>query len=333
MRGICPNCEKVTELTLVQGCEEVNVRGEAIPVNVRYYRCHDCGEEFADPQWPDDPLEMAYREYRVRHSMLQPEDIREFRQLYGLSQKELSELLGWGAVSLSRYENGALQSEAHERALRLAMQPRNLLGLVQSHPTVIPVERRASLVDELNRVVSQEDCSLTSIYEERFGSYAADEFSGHRKLNLKKVFNAILYFCSDEGAPKTKINKLLFYADFGHCKDYAQSITGLKYVHLPYGPVPDRYAHYLAILCDDERALRVEERVSDDYAWEVLVATRPADLGVFATSEQRILATVKEHFENWNASAISHLSHEERGYAETRDGDLISYEYARFLRL
>ena len=57
--------------------------------------------------------------------MLQPEDIREFRRRQGLSQKELSDPLGWGAVTLSRYENDALQSEAHERALRLAMQPRN----------------------------------------------------------------------------------------------------------------------------------------------------------------------------------------------------------------
>jgi hypothetical protein len=35
--------------------------------------------------------------------------------------------LGQGGATLSRYENGALQSEAHDQLLKLVMQPENLL--------------------------------------------------------------------------------------------------------------------------------------------------------------------------------------------------------------
>ena len=35
--------------------------------------------------------------------MLSPYEIRELRKRYGLTQKELSLLLGWGSVTMSRY--------------------------------------------------------------------------------------------------------------------------------------------------------------------------------------------------------------------------------------
>src|SRR3990167_669258 len=138
MKGICPNCEKETEIELVKTKEEIQVRGEIIEVEVEYYKCLGCGEEFDDPRSNDDPLDKAYREYRRRHGMLQPEEIRVFRKRYGLTQNELSSLLGWGGATLSRYENGALQDEAHERVLRLAMEPHNLLKLMEKTEGSLP---------------------------------------------------------------------------------------------------------------------------------------------------------------------------------------------------
>src|SRR4030042_3509419 len=74
MKGICPNCEKETELELIQKVEEIKVRGEVIKVDVKYYKCKSCGEEFEDPRSDEDPLDKAYREYRRRHGMMQPEE-------------------------------------------------------------------------------------------------------------------------------------------------------------------------------------------------------------------------------------------------------------------
>ena len=151
MRGICPNCEKETELEVVRATEEIEIRGESVPVDVEYYRCLACGEEFEDPRSDDDPLDRAYREYRRRHGMMQPEDIQATRKRYGLTQSEMSRLLGWGAVTFSRYENGALQDEAHGKILRLAMEPRNLLTLIKENPGTLTEEKRAHLVEQLRK--------------------------------------------------------------------------------------------------------------------------------------------------------------------------------------
>ena len=330
MKGICPNCEKETELEVVQNVEDIKVRGEVIKVEVKYYKCKNCGEEFEDPRSDEDPLDKAYREYRRRHGMMQPEEILESRKKFGLTQNEMSRLLGWGGATLSRYENGALQDETHEKGLRLAMEPRNLLQLIKATPDVLPEEKRDRLINEL-RAAEEETCSLERVYEERFGKYEASELSGYRKFDLAKLFNAVLYFCKS-GVLKTKLNKLLFYADFKHFKDYAVSITGARYAHIPFGPAPDKYALYFATLIENG-AIKVEEDVIGDFIGEKFISIKEPDLSLFSDGELKILATVKEHFKDFTAKKITDFSHDEKTYKETAPGDIISYEYAIELKI
>lgn len=49
---------------------------------------------------------------------------------------------------------------------------------------------------------------------------------------------------------------------------------------------------------------------------------REPNLFLFSDSEVKILATVKEFFQDFNAKAISEFSHEERGYCDTLTGKL-----------
>jgi putative zinc finger/helix-turn-helix YgiT family protein len=331
VRGICPSCEKETELEVVRATEEIEIRGESVPIEVEYYRCLACGEEFEDPRSGDDPLDRAYREYRRRHGMMQPEEIQGTRKKYGLTQSEMSRLLGWGAVTLSRYENGALQNEAHEKILRLAMESRNLLKLIEEKPEALTEEKRRHLIEEL-RKEEEEAYSFERIYEERFGQYDPDKFSGYRKLDLLKLFNTILFFCRG-GMLKTLLNKHLFYADFKHCKEYTLSITGSRYARLPYGPVPNNWAHYLALLIED-CSLRVEEiPYKEEMIGEKLFSERQPDLSIFSDTELKVLVSIKEHFKGWTAKKVSEFSHTERGYLETSNAELISYEYAEDLQI
>ena len=133
----CPNCEKESPLTWVRKTEDFDVRGEPIAVQVEFARCQACGEEFENSRSALDPYAAAYRAYRARKGMLQPEEIREFWTKHGLTQKEFGELLGIGMATLIRYENGALQSEAPNRAIELAIEPGALALLVADNPGVL----------------------------------------------------------------------------------------------------------------------------------------------------------------------------------------------------
>jgi len=329
MKDICPNCEKETKLELVRTKEVVEVRGEPIEVDTEFFKCKECGVDFESTRGPDS-LTLAYQEYRHRHEMLQPQQIRDWRKQYGLTQNELSQILGWGGVTLSRYENGALHSEAHEKILRLSMEPHNLITLIEETPDALPEDKRDRLLGELH-AADAEACSFERLFEERFGQYAPDEFSGYRKLDSQKLFNTILFF-SVGGQLKTKLNKLLFYADFKHFKEYSVSITGARYVHLQYGPVPDDYDYYFAELLR-EHYLDVEEEILGNYTGFKCVARVEPDLGTFDQSERDVLEQVISYFRKFGSAEIMKFSHEEVAYASTMEGETISYRYAENLKI
>jgi hypothetical protein len=243
----------------------------------------------------------------------------------------MSHLLGWGGATLSRYENGALQDETHEKTLRLIMEERNLLKLIEETPDALSSEKRDRLIKEL-RATEEEACSLERVFEERFGNYEANELSGYIKLNLEKLFNAVLFFCKG-GVLKTKLNKLLFYADFKHFKDYSISITGARYARMPFGPAPDKYSHYLATLVENGDIEVDEKEYPGGVMGEVYSSNKEPDFPLFSDSELKILASVKIHFQNFTAKKITEFSHEEKGYKETPLGGIISYDYAEALQI
>lgn len=331
MKGICPKCEKETDIELVRKIEEIKVRGESIEVETEFYKCLVCGEEFEDPRSDNDPLDKAYREYRRRHGMVQPEEIRQLRKRYGFTQSEMSSLLGWGGATLSRYENGALQDEAHGKILHLITDPRNLLNLIEQSPDAIPEYKKENIIKEL-KIAEEESYSIESILEERLGVYEPDELSGYMRLNLAKLFNAVLFFC-EEGTLKTVLNKLLFYADFKHFKEYTVSITGARYARIPFGPAPDNYDYYFATL-KRYGELNVEEiEYGDAVTGEKFVSERKPDFTLFSDTELKIIAEVKIYFKDFTAKRISDFSHNERGYKETSNGNIISYKYADSLQI
>jgi putative zinc finger/helix-turn-helix YgiT family protein len=325
MNGFCPNCEKVSPLAIVRKTEDFNIRGEVIVVEVEFYQCQECGEEFENSKSAIDPYEIAYREYRSRKGMLQPEDIRRFRIKRSLTQKEFSNLLGIGIATLNRYENGALQSEAHDRVIKLAMEPRIFLSLISNSPGVLGDSKRQKIISQL---ADETEASWLEITRDVFGNYNADIYSGYKKFDLAKFFEAIKYFCYQDRIFKTKLMKLLFYADFGHFKNYSVSITGARYARLPYGPVPDQFERWLAALVLDDEGIRKEEDWNQDYPGEIYISNTSPDLSIFAPSELRVLATVKEVFQDFSAKKISDISHSEKGYQDTETSHLISYGYA-----
>ena len=147
----CPFCFEKTIWDEVKEKKNINVRGELFSVDVCYFVCKKCKGEFRNMSYSLDPLDQAYREYRKKHGLLQPQEIKGFRTLYGLTQKELSSLLGWGDVTISRYENGALQETGHDKFLRLVMDPRNLLELLRRSPESISNQmKRGKIINQLN---------------------------------------------------------------------------------------------------------------------------------------------------------------------------------------
>jgi putative zinc finger/helix-turn-helix YgiT family protein len=331
MNAFCPNCEKETEQKFVEKVEEINIRGEIIPIHMEYYQCEECGEDFEIPRPNYDPLDAAYREYRNRKGMAQPDEIKKFRKELGLTQKELSEILGIGIATLNRYENGALQSESQDQTIRLCMQPANLLQILEKKPELLSELNRNRIIQLLQE--KEKNCGdLLEEAIELFGSYSPSLLSGYIRFDVIKLFQAMKFFCFKDRVVKTKLMKLMFYADFKHFKDSGISITGVRYAHAYHGPVPDQFETWLVAISEWEKQINSEEQAFGDYVGEVYTSGEP-DWSIFSTSELAALAFVKDKFQKYSARQIRDFSHQEKGYQKTKDGEIISYQYAQELQI
>jgi len=331
MKGFCPSCEKETILIRIRRVEDFDIKGEKIAVDVEFFQCLQCGAQFDDPDPAKGPLAAAYREYRARKGMVQPDEIRAFRRAYDLSQRELSELTGFGGATLSRYENGALQDESHDKLLRLVMLPTNFLKVIMENPHALDVKKRQKLVERLKGETARAE--FIGLIDKHGKYNEPNATNGMRAIDLFRLANAIKMLCYQTDVNKSKLAKLLFYADFKHYKEYGAGITGLCYAHLPRGPIPDGFELILNRISEYSPDLRLDEGASLDTGSEYVRCDTEPDRSSFSFSELQVLLQVDGFFKSFTTSRIMYFSLEEDASRQTKTGELISYELARRLRI
>lgn len=333
MNMLCPFCEEETALNKITATEMMEVRGEKIPIERQYYHCQSCGEDFEELDENYDPYDAAYREYRNRKGWAQPEDIKAFRDQIGLTQKQFSDLLGIGIATLNRYENGALQSEANNTLIRLCMEDtRAFIQLVRSNQAALSEPEKEKLIQVIQGADSQSRYLIEDALQQ-FGSYPPSILSGGLPFNFEKFSQVMRFFCYKTEVYKTKLLKLHFYADFKHYKEHGVSITGAKYAHLPFGPVPHKYQTWLVAVAEWEGNVTSEEKEGHNYSGEAFSTDKKPNYDSFSQEELATLFAIKEKFDSFTSIQMAKFSHQEVGYRQTTNGQLISYKYAEELQV
>ena len=321
-QAFCPACLAMRPYAIVGHTERFTIRGETIEFEAQVARCGTCGNDIGLEDLDDATLRDAYSLYRARHGLLQPQHIREIRSRYGLGQKAFARLLGWGEVTLARYETGALQSDAHDATLRLAEDPENVRRLLGMNRGRLSAEQIATLETRLGDLSADHEALLA---REDVTPYAA---AGP----IRRLTEMTVFFAEQPDLWRTKLNKLLFYADFLHARRHGMPISGARYVHMHYGPAPADFYVIQASLVD---AADIDEvcLASGDCRSTAFIARRPADRSIFSDLELETLRFVAAYFEGWSARRVTTFSRAEPGWAETADRETISLEYAQRLQL
>jgi len=328
----CPTCMKDTDVRIEDRRETLPVRGEDIEIEARVAVCPTCGEDVWLDEFEDETLALAFAEYRRRHHLLQPEEMERIRRLWGLGQRAFAQLLGWGEITLHRYENGSLQDAAHDAQLRMAERPENVRTLLESNGNRLTPRQRDTVMrrlEEAEALAAECECGDED-FERLLARRAEGCYGGNVPLSLAKVREMIAYFAELPDLFVTKLAKLMFYADFLHYREHTTSITGLAYAHAPQGPIPDRYERIRDDVIENA-VVEIQERFGDSWAGEVLVARHSADMGVFSGTELAVLRVVRERLASKTSKSLSYMSHSEEAWTTTEMGERIPYETARQL--
>ncbi len=332
-KDFCPYCEKATEVSLISKTETLPVLGELVEYEAQVYKCSTCNNEFAPSELEKRNFKVAYDTYRKRHKLLTPEEIRKIRKKYGLGQRHFSRFLGWGEITIHRYESGAIQDAAHNEVLSLLADPRNALKVLELNRGNLSMEEAEKLEKRIKELIEQEKngenhprLRVPWITDEEGRTPSIN--NGFRLFDLEKLENLILYILKkSQGIGKTRLNKLLWYCDFKYFKEYGVSLTGTQYIHLQYGPVPKQYDIILWLLQESNR-VESEEFVYMEKAGEEFRALTPPDVALFSKEELGTIDCVLKTLGSLNAEEISEKSHQEAGYIETSHRDVILYKYA-----
>lgn len=329
MLKFCPKCDAERDCSLVTRKESYPVRGEEIGIEAHVYICPVCGEDIFDKDLDSENIRKVYEAYRLKHSLLSSDEIRSIRERYGLSQRGFARLLGWGEITVHRYESGALQDRVHDDLLRMISTPEGMARYLEEHGSHLPAEEaetvRRALANALRRP------SVLSVFETSQSAFGTGNLTGYRALDMERLRNMVRFF-SEGGVWMTKLNKLLWYADFLAFRRNTSSISGLAYQRETRGPVPFYFYTMLDAL-EDEGDIRKEETPVFDYVGTMIYAVKKPEFSVFTASEWDVLRYIRDYFSGYNSKAISERSHQERAWLEVPQGAPIPYDYATELSL
>jgi hypothetical protein len=157
----------------------------------------------------------------------------------------------------------------------------------------------------------------------------------HFDYDEAKFTEMLLYVASrlhdDRAGGATKLNKVLYFADFAHVRRTGSPISGAAYQRLEHGPAPRKLVPVRDRLVARGEAEMVREQFLG-FAQHRLIPRREADMSVFTDDEVATIDGVLADLDGLTASQVSDLSHEEPGWRLTGDGETIPYASATIAR-
>lgn len=317
---------KVKEVTAVETHE---FRKERYKVHVRYYVCEDTGERFSTTEQDTLLFNDLYSQYRIRHGIPFPDEIRTVRERYSLSYSGISRILGFGTNQYALYEKGQMPSESNGKMIAAIKNKSTMLSMLTDSKDEFSDEEYGRLYRSISEAADmqiQEEKDILIFYRHARRSI----FNGFGKPDPQKLTEMVKFFlCRQEKTFPTKLNKEMFYADFYHYKQYGMSISGLTYRAVQFGPVPDRYA----TIYDNIDSIKKETVLSHDMESTVM-SCHEYDKSVFTPQETETLEKVFNTVNNMSTSEIIKESHKEDAWLNYHNGNkIIPYSEAFTLKL
>ena len=330
VKMFCDECFQQVDAEIRLISEKVIMRGVEIDAEFEWPVCPNCGSRIANAAVLERNDQRLYEEYRRIAGIPSGDDIRAARSALSLSQRQLADLLGIGVASIQRYEKGALPTEAHAAMMKRLCDPVFLRERLADASFASQGDQQsiAEAIEDFS-TPQQESESISRVVMMMMPQVPS-EFTGGRAFDAARFREVLVYLAENaKSLFRTKLNKVLFYLDFSAFRDSGIGVTGLRYAHADFGPVPDKFEQVIAAFVDGD-ALCFEEH---ENGGQILKAKRGADLSAFSLDERDRLERVAAFANSFStATALTNKSHREDAWVKTDSGQIISYQMASTLK-
>lgn len=130
---LCQSCMEEHEVKIITINETNIFKDTPIEYSALYYYCERTGDFYCDEEMMTNNDIAMKNSYRRTKGLLTSDEIIGIRNKYGITQRDLCKLLGWGEKTITRYEGHQVQDFAHDSILRkLADDPAWFLSLLEN---------------------------------------------------------------------------------------------------------------------------------------------------------------------------------------------------------
>lgn len=336
MKVYCPYCKKEVEYKIEQR-ELKEFRGIEVNTFENVAICNECNQDLYVNKIEDENNERIYKIYREKANVIKAEDIVKLREKYDISQRELTAILGFGKMTINRYERGGLPTKSQSDYIKL---------LIENEDKFIEKVNEAYENNNITektykKIVSegQEENISKKRVQENIRRYLkevlnrkSDIYNGYKSLDLEKVENIISYIASKvKNLTITSLNKYLWYIDMLSFNKRAVAITGLTYQNQKFGPTIV-YKKYDELSLLDDKYQR-EDIETENGNTTKIISNENFNLDKINDSEKEIIDTIIKLLKNKKVTDISEMSHREDGWKKTKRLEKISFEYAMNLNI
>lgn len=309
-------------------------RKETFPILFNYYYCEDSKAEFTDEYLDTINTNQAYNQYRAQYNLPFPDEIRDIREQYHLSAAKMADVFGFGINVYRHYENGEVPSISNARLIQLSKDPAEFRKLIIAS-NALKGAALAQTLEKIDTLLSERDNFTLSYLPHYLMTGMADGkasiYTGYKTPSLKKFIQMVVYFAANMQPWKTKLNKLLFYADFFHYKHHGYSITGAEYLAIQMGPVPKHFNSIFEYACTQDLIRIAYTEFPNGGIGEQFFSNerQPFEQELFNAEELSTLDMVVKKFKNVSTGDIIKISHEETAWRDHQQKKSeISYNYA-----
>ena len=331
----CPICNQTHLVEKWQRDSEAIIKDATVQFQEVFFRCTNCDEEeneFVSGGMMSENLLRARNAYRIQKGLLTASEIVEIRAKYGMTQADFAFLLGWGEITVTRYESKTIQDETYDEMMRMIDQnPYFALENLERHKDNFSEDKYTQLHDRITQCV--EDSNNAYLKQQEIRSLNVkhrnlSELNGYKELDLNIIENVIGYFANNvPNLFKVKLMKLLWYADVLSYKNLGTSLTGLVYQHKPFGALPIGFNELIFL-----PTVRVEEKQYHNGRMIYQIFPNSSiDKQAFSEQVLSVLDFVIEKFKNLNTQQMVDYMHQEKAYCETRPNELISFSFAQYI--
>ena len=311
---ICDNC----------GSKETYVKEYHHKYNdIEFYSkrrfCSKCNNLVYDEELDNEAAKKAIRE-KNKLLGVDPDKIIALRKKYNLTQEQFSKIIGCAKKTLISYEQGtSVPNDIYIVTLKMLLENPNIIKpMIESNLSRYSQEEYQKITSKLSIIYEEED--------NKKENQELSKYNGYTEYSLSKIKNLILYL-SQNTILKTKLLKEMFYCDFISYKNIGKSITGLEYKKYQFGPVPRNYEQILNKLIQS-KSISLNLIIDSDYECNQISSIEKPNTKDFAKEELDIINRVIKYFKNYSSKKIVDYSHKEKAFTDTKENNLISYDYA-----